>query len=727
MRFYVPEWDDAVDAHYDFVHDELSTLDKSNRERDFIWDIFDKETTPIDGVLISREQVGDSQSKYERLTKYGVYNDPELSVPDWLPTISDCGAWGYKGLPFPPYSNREMLEFYESLDVDVGVSIDHLVLGSGKEQGRLYLDERAFGDDFTIDELPERLVENVDIMSDEWPASWPKFVEKYEPSIRDQSSVQPFQEDDFRGPVQAIIERLSDDPRAVYREDDKQFRYDLTLNNAREMRELYEADDWSFRLMAAFQGWDPKTYADAVSEILDAGYQYVGIGGVAGSPVGQVRDIVSEVGAVVTDYERTHETRIDAHVFGFAKVDAFDTVGRSGMTSFDSASMLRAAWTGGKNYHLNSDERYDAIRVRYPQPGDPLDESVEKALRAQEVLHALRAYDRGDSIATAIQQWHETASVALNSLPEFLREHRHDDHYNRSRLRDVRSELREHFEYGRPAYASFGQDFRREIVGLLRDDSEDSPIEFERYEDIIRTAHDVFDSFPRMADQVAELEQDSETGTFRQAWQVVEDYADSKLIEDADLLDDYRRTLRARPWERCRCPICEELGIEVAIFRGNNRNRRRGFHNTRRFYDQFEQELPKIFAVVPAGSGFYGQKRVEEYLKSEYGEFWATVHDLPVIDIGVCDAGGIHEWWETMPDGVSLDPDGIDEVLNEKAARYDSILVFDESGKVSSDHTPDVVHTTECLDDVRKKVLTRLGYGEEYSPADNIQIGLGEF
>ena len=38
-------------------------------------------------------------------------------------------------------------------------------------------------------------------------------------------------------------------------------------------------------------------------------------------------------------------------------------------------------------------------------------------------------------------------------------------------------------------------------------------------------------------------------------------------------------TLEARPWEKCDCKICKDIGVEVIIFRGNNRNRRRGFHN----------------------------------------------------------------------------------------------------------------------------------------------------
>ena len=41
----------------------------------------------------------------------------------------------------------------------------------------------------------------------------------------------------------------------------------------------------------------------------------------------------------------------------------------------------------------------------------------------------------------------------------------------------------------------------------------------------------------------------------------------------------YRRTLEAAPWKSCKCGICQDAGIEVMIFRGAERNKRRGFHN----------------------------------------------------------------------------------------------------------------------------------------------------
>jgi hypothetical protein len=41
----------------------------------------------------------------------------------------------------------------------------------------------------------------------------------------------------------------------------------------------------------------------------------------------------------------------------------------------------------------------------------------------------------------------------------------------------------------------------------------------------------------------------------------------------------YRETLEDKPWKNCPCSICKELGIHVILFRGAERNRRRGFHN----------------------------------------------------------------------------------------------------------------------------------------------------
>jgi hypothetical protein len=49
---------------------------------------------------------------------------------------------------------------------------------------------------------------------------------------------------------------------------------------------------------------------------------------------------------------------------------------------------------------------------------------------------------------------------------------------------------------------------------------------------------------------------------------------------DKKLISGYRETLESRPWEKCDCPMCSKLGIDILIFRGKNRNKCRGAHNT---------------------------------------------------------------------------------------------------------------------------------------------------
>ncbi|TKF96044.1 tRNA-guanine transglycosylase [Vibrio lentus] len=59
-----------------------------------------------------------------------------------------------------------------------------------------------------------------------------------------------------------------------------------------------------------------------------------------------------------------------------------------------------------------------------------------------------------------------------------------------------------------------------------------------------------------------------------------------KLVfnREGSLNDEYSRTLIARPWEQCGCNICKAIGIEVLVFRGTERNKRRAFHNLQDFY-----------------------------------------------------------------------------------------------------------------------------------------------
>ncbi len=71
---------------------------------------------------------------------------------------------------------------------------------------------------------------------------------------------------------------------------------------------------------------------------------------------------------------------------------------------------------------------------------------------------------------------------------------------------------------------------------------------------------------------------DSGSATLEQALESVLEY-ESLIGVAKSYATQYRRTLEAAPWKDCPCGLCEQHGIEMIIFRGTERNKRRGFHN----------------------------------------------------------------------------------------------------------------------------------------------------
>lgn len=67
----------------------------------------------------------------------------------------------------------------------------------------------------------------------------------------------------------------------------------------------------------------------------------------------------------------------------------------------------------------------------------------------------------------------------------------------------------------------------------------------------------------------------------------------------------YGETLAARAWKSCPCDICRRIGIEVVIFRGSERNKRRGFHNLSVFYRRFQREMrpAELVSVADPANG----------------------------------------------------------------------------------------------------------------------------
>ena len=276
---------------------------------------------------------------------------------------------------------------------------------------------------------------------------------------------------------------------AIPDEKVKRFRHKLTIKNAERFYQVYNSDEYSFCPVGACQGYNPETYYESVKEILDIGYDYIALGGLARAPTNQIIEILKNIQDLIQG------KNIDLHIFGVARLEAVRIFRSLGVTSIDSASPLRSAWLGSeKNYRTMKWEGYSAIRLPF--------------------LSKTKRY-----IKEAAKQ-----GIGIKELKEF----------------------------------------EDSLFAMLR------RFEFEKN----RTPEEIAEAF-EMLNKMLDLGRDRQ--------------------------EDYIRTLRDRPWEKCPCTICKNCGMDVIIFRGNNRNRRRGFHNTYVFYQLLQKllndddfELPEV-------------------------------------------------------------------------------------------------------------------------------------
>ncbi len=77
------------------------------------------------------------------------------------------------------------------------------------------------------------------------------------------------------------------------------------------------------------------------------------------------------------------------------------------------------------------------------------------------------------------------------------------------------------------------------------------------------------------------------------ALDALEEYERCYTQEKESHREQYAVTLDARPWKDCACDICRMLGHHVILFRGAERNRRRGLHNTWTFYRRIQRETSR--------------------------------------------------------------------------------------------------------------------------------------
>ena len=136
MEFFFPDSQDQVSPYFDFESEEHPP--HRVRQRD---DRYAHETLrerPYDGILISKGIVDGTargagkytMAQQQRIYRLGAHAFFRAdSGNSRIPIMGDCGAFTYAQDPEPPYSVGEVVDFYEGIGLDRGISVDHIVFG----------------------------------------------------------------------------------------------------------------------------------------------------------------------------------------------------------------------------------------------------------------------------------------------------------------------------------------------------------------------------------------------------------------------------------------------------------------------------------------------------------------------------------------------------------------------------------------------------------------------
>jgi len=85
--------------------------------------------------------------------------------------------------------------------------------------------------------------------------------------------------------------------------------------------------------------------------------------------------------------------------------------------------------------------------------------------------------------------------------------------------------------------------------------------------------------------------QQFDKGRFRrpELLKLLNEYQQMFGVDRRNNMAAYEQLLAEKPWKECPCAVCRDLGINVVIFRGAERNRRRGFHNVYLTYQKLKR------------------------------------------------------------------------------------------------------------------------------------------
>jgi len=403
---------------------------------------------------------------------------------------------------------------------------------------------------------------------------------------------------------------------------EKRDRWKTTIEMACEMYDLWSSNEKyrsSFRIMGAIQGWDVPSYREAARQLLAKGYDYIGIGGLARSATG----VPDEYGPSKTVYNVARGVCYEARRWMSEHKNRVDV-------------------------HIFGFARPQAIPFMMKIGITSFDSA--SFMRSAWIGASNYFLPTGEYTAVRIPDFQRSPKAKKTIAPLTGERKKLEKKLKRSKNLTEKEQAET-----KNRYDEVSNQLRAKEGEMGRLESE--AISSVRLYD--KGSYSLDDTLARLRE-------------YNRLCGIHERHVGA-----------YKRTLLEKPWTKCDCPICQTIGVEVIIFRGNERNRRRGFHNSQIFYQSFREKSSKalVFTMCTAtkdkSAGLL--PAYKRYLPSPiFRTFWNSVHTIPV-EVGILSAKfGLIEWHTQIPDYdckmKEQDVPRFVEDLKEKLPRYDRVF-----------------------------------------------------
>jgi len=380
----------------------------------------------------------------------------------------------------------------------------------------------------------------------------------------------------------------------------REFRYKLTIDNAKEFIEGHKKMKCKWVPVGAIQGWDPESYSKAAKKMVEMGYHSIALGGMVYQNPNFILEVLKAVRGSIP-------VNIDIHLFGVTRLDLIPIFVKYGITSIDSSTHLQKSFKDyNKNFLTQEDKNnftrerwYRAIRIQ--RTGREKNSKIPRQIAVlidagiislgevqrleKDCLDGMRQYAKSTAPPNKKLIKKITYIDMLNSSGSTF------DNKNKPRkikkgvekfkeiLMDIDSDSSIninswYFKFFKKNNEETFQKKRKErISGDYLSENELESLESICFKGI---------------NQYLKNKQKINEPSYYLAHRIFE-YDHIMSGKKGKIEEKIHETLIDRPWQDETCNICKDIGIEAIIFHGNNRNRLRGFHNVFVFYRMFRE------------------------------------------------------------------------------------------------------------------------------------------